>query len=238
MMEKAMAEKRPVVYIMASKRNGTLYTGVTSDLGLRVSQHKTGLVEGFTRKYGVHMLVYYERHDEMRSAIIREKQIKKWNRAWKLKLIERENPEWRDLSDELQWHWIPACAGMTEAAVAVGGNDRACGHLRKSSQKPGVRTAPSLRSQATWAGGAQAGVHGHFEGIATEEACGEEQDFEILDFAGPRVHPHDHVIAKLFGFLFRVGRTLVNIQDIPFTVISESQFRFHRRSFSDPCRAM
>ena len=93
---KAMEEKRPVVYIMASKRNGTLYTGVTSDLPRRVSQHSTGLVEGFTKKYGVHMLVYYERHDDMRSAIVREKQVKKWNRAWKLRLIERENPEWRD----------------------------------------------------------------------------------------------------------------------------------------------
>ena len=100
--KKAMVEKKPTVYIMASTRNGTLYTGVTSDLPRRVSQHKTGLVEGFTKKYGVHMLVYYERHNDMRSAIIREKQIKKWNRAWKLKLIERENPEWRDLSDELQ----------------------------------------------------------------------------------------------------------------------------------------
>ncbi len=99
---KAMEEKRPVVYIMASERNGTLYTGVTSDLPLRVSQHKTGVVEGFTKKYGVHTLVYYERYDDMRSAIIREKQIKNWNRAWKLELIERENPEWRDLSEELQ----------------------------------------------------------------------------------------------------------------------------------------
>ena len=97
-----MEEKRPAVYTMASKRNRTLYTGVTSDLTLRASQHKSGLAGGFAKKYGVHMLVYYERHDDMRSAIIREKQIKKWNRAWKLKLIERENPEWRDLSDELQ----------------------------------------------------------------------------------------------------------------------------------------
>ena len=96
-----MPEKRPAVYILASKRNGTLYTGVTSDLARRVGEHKNGLVEGFSRKYGVHILVYCEFHNDMRSAIAREKQIKKWNRAWKLRLIERENPDWRDLSDDL-----------------------------------------------------------------------------------------------------------------------------------------
>jgi putative endonuclease len=95
-----MWEKHPAVYILASKRNGTLYTGVTSDLARRVWEHKSDLVEGFTQKYGVHMLVYYEWHDDMHSAITREKQIKKWNRTWKLRLIERENPGWRDLSDE------------------------------------------------------------------------------------------------------------------------------------------
>ena len=95
-----MSEKRPAVYILASKRNGTLYVGVTSDLARRIGEHKNDLVEGFTQKYGVHMLVYYEMHDDMLSAITREKQINKWNRDWKLRLIERENPEWRDLSDE------------------------------------------------------------------------------------------------------------------------------------------
>ena len=95
-----MPEKHPAVYILASKRNGTLYTGVTSNLARRVAEHKNDLVEGFTKRYGVHMLVYCEWHDDMRSAITREKQIKKWNRAWKLRLIERDNPEWRDLSDE------------------------------------------------------------------------------------------------------------------------------------------
>jgi len=95
-----MWEKHPAVYILASKRNGTLYTGVTSDLARRVWEHKNDLVEGFTQKYGVHMLVHYEWHDDMHSAITREKQIKKWNRTWKLRLIERENPEWRDLRDE------------------------------------------------------------------------------------------------------------------------------------------
>jgi len=95
-----MWEKHPAVHILASKRNGTLYTGVTSDLARRVWEHKNDLVEGFTQKYGVHMLVHYEWHDDMHSAITREKQSKKWNRTWKLRLIERENPEWRDLRDE------------------------------------------------------------------------------------------------------------------------------------------
>jgi putative endonuclease len=89
--------KQPAVYILASKRNGTLYIGVTSNLQKRAWEHKNNLVEGFTRRYGVHRLVYYELHEDMVSAIRREKQIKKWNRAWKLELIERENPDWRDL---------------------------------------------------------------------------------------------------------------------------------------------
>ena len=85
------------IYIMASRRNGTLYIGVTSNLVQRVWQHKQGLVEGFTRKYGVKMLVYFEPHETAESAITREKQLKKWERAWKIKLIEQSNPEWRDL---------------------------------------------------------------------------------------------------------------------------------------------
>jgi putative endonuclease len=89
--------KQPCVYILASKRNGTLYVGVTSDLVKRCWEHRTGLVEGFTRKHSVHMLVYYEMHEDMLAAIAREKQIKKWNRAWKLRMVERGNPEWRDL---------------------------------------------------------------------------------------------------------------------------------------------
>jgi putative endonuclease len=91
--------KQPAVYILASKRNGALYVGVTSDLKKRVWEHKNHLVEGFTKRYGVHQLVYYELHAEIVSAIRREKQIKKWNRSWKLDLIERENPKWRDLWD-------------------------------------------------------------------------------------------------------------------------------------------
>ena len=93
--------KTYAVYIMASKRNGTLYTGVTNDLQRRVYEHKHGLVDGFTKKYHVHMLVWYELTDSIESAIQREKQIKKWNRNWKLKLIEEKNPQWEDLSLEL-----------------------------------------------------------------------------------------------------------------------------------------
>jgi putative endonuclease len=93
--------KQPAVYILASKQNGTLYVGVTSNLQKRAWEHKNDLVEGFTRKYGVHQLVYYELHEDMISAINREKQMKKWNRAWKLELIERQNPGWRDLWEEI-----------------------------------------------------------------------------------------------------------------------------------------
>jgi putative endonuclease len=84
--------RQPAVYILASKRNGTLYIGVTSNLQKRAWEHKNDLVEGFTRRYGVHHLVYFELHEDMISAIRREKQMKKWNRAWKLQLIERQNP--------------------------------------------------------------------------------------------------------------------------------------------------
>ena len=94
--------KKPHVYILASKRNGTLYTGVTSNLAQRVEQHKNDAVDGFTRHYGVHLLVWCEEHDSMVSAIAREKAIKKWHRSWKLCLIEEMNPTWRDLSEEFQ----------------------------------------------------------------------------------------------------------------------------------------
>ena len=89
--------KQPCVYMLASKRDGVLYVGVTSDLAQRVGLHKQDLTEGFTKKYGVHLLVYYEMHHTMPDAIRREKQLKKWNRAWKVRLIEQLNPEWRDL---------------------------------------------------------------------------------------------------------------------------------------------
>lgn len=91
--------KQFYVYILASRRNGTLYTGVTSNLVQRVWQHKRGLVEGFASKYRVKDLVYFEVHQAALSAIAREKQIKKWKRAWKLKLIEENNPDWSDLYD-------------------------------------------------------------------------------------------------------------------------------------------
>jgi putative endonuclease len=89
------------VYILASRRNGTLYVGVTSDLARRVSEHRSGAVAGFVRDYGVHRLVFAEFHETMEGAIVREKRIKKWRRAWKLKMIDRHNPQWRDLSDEV-----------------------------------------------------------------------------------------------------------------------------------------
>lgn len=92
---------QPTVYILASKKNGTLYVGVTSDLIKRVWQHKSNLVEGFTKKYAVHDLVYYEAHDTMESAISREKNIKAWKRAWKIELIEKSNLIWRDLYHDL-----------------------------------------------------------------------------------------------------------------------------------------
>ncbi len=93
-------EKNPSVYILASRRNGTLYIGVTSDLHQRMAEHKQGLIEGFTKKYGVKLLVYYETHPTMDAAIRREKQLKEWRRLWKIRLIESMNPEWVDLFDE------------------------------------------------------------------------------------------------------------------------------------------
>jgi len=92
---------QPCVYILASDKNGTLYTGVTSDLVRRIWEHKSGSNEGFTKKYDVHFLVWYEQHETMESAINREKVLKKWERAWKIELIEKLNPEWRDLYQEI-----------------------------------------------------------------------------------------------------------------------------------------
>ena len=89
--------KQPCVYMMASVRNGTLYAGVTSDLITRVSQHRADLIEGFTKKYGVHRLVWFEFHETMAEAIAREKLIKNWKRAWKIDLIQVSNPYWLDL---------------------------------------------------------------------------------------------------------------------------------------------
>jgi putative endonuclease len=93
--------QQPCVYLLASKRNGTLYAGVTSDLVQRIWQHKNDLVERFTKRYGVHALVWYEVCGTMEGTIAREEAIKEWKRAWKIKLIEDSNPEWLDLYEEL-----------------------------------------------------------------------------------------------------------------------------------------
>jgi putative endonuclease len=92
-----MLERRPCVYVLASKERGTLYVGVTSDLIKRIWEHKNNVVDGFTKKYRVHNLVWYEQHGTMEAAILREKAIKEWKRAWKLELIESTNPHWDDL---------------------------------------------------------------------------------------------------------------------------------------------
>jgi putative endonuclease len=97
----------PCTYLLASHRNGTLYVGVTSNLLRRLYQHREGLIEGFTSDYGVHRLVWFERHATMVSAIMREKRIKKWNRAWKRALIEKANPEWRDLAVDFGFEALP-----------------------------------------------------------------------------------------------------------------------------------
>ena len=102
-----MNEIDPCVYILASQRNGTLYIGVTSDITGRISIHKQDLIDGFTKRYRVHMLVYIERLDTMVAAIAREKQLKKWPRARKIELIERHNPGWRDLYSEVSGYIDP-----------------------------------------------------------------------------------------------------------------------------------
>ncbi|MCK5241514.1 GIY-YIG nuclease family protein [bacterium] len=93
--------KQPCVYILASRNNGTLYVGVTSNLIKRVWEHKNHLVEGFTKRYAVHRLVWYEAHESMESAIVREKAIKEWKRKWKIELIEKNNPGWIELYAEI-----------------------------------------------------------------------------------------------------------------------------------------
>ena len=93
--------KQPCVYILASGWDGTLYVGVTSDLIKRVWEHKNDMIEGFTKTYRVHSLVWFEQHESMESAILREKAIKEWKRAWKVELIEESNPKWQDLYDTL-----------------------------------------------------------------------------------------------------------------------------------------
>lgn len=92
---------QPFVYILANKRHGVLYTGVTSDLRARIAQHKSGAVVGFSKRYNVHDLVYFEPHETMADAITREHQVKRWKRHWKVEMIERHNPDWRDRFEEL-----------------------------------------------------------------------------------------------------------------------------------------
>ena len=94
-------ERIPSVYILASQPNGTLYIGVTSHLIKRIWEHKNDLVDGFTKKYHIHTLVWYELHDDIKSAIQREKQLKKWNREWKFRLIHKMNPAWDDLYETI-----------------------------------------------------------------------------------------------------------------------------------------
>lgn len=100
-IQERIMNKAFCVYILASKQNGTLYVGVTSDLIKRIWQHKKGVADGFTKKYGVKKLVYYEQHENAESAIHREKQLKKWKRQWKLELIKKVNAKWDDLYDSL-----------------------------------------------------------------------------------------------------------------------------------------
>ena len=94
---------RPAEYIVCDRRHGTLYTGVTSDLARRIWEHRRGTVEGFTRRYGLKLLAWYEVNETMEAAITREKHIKAWKRSWKVKLIERTNPTWRDLYEDLNY---------------------------------------------------------------------------------------------------------------------------------------
>ncbi|PKG37497.1 GIY-YIG nuclease family protein [Psychromonas sp. Urea-02u-13] len=94
-----MAEKQPCTYMLSNKKEGVLYIGVTSNLRQRIAQHKAGVVKGFSQKYNLKNLVYFEMHETMFDAITREKQLKHWNRTWKVSLINKQNPEWQDLSE-------------------------------------------------------------------------------------------------------------------------------------------
>jgi putative endonuclease len=97
-----MIARQPCVYILASRERGTLYVGVTSNLVKRVWEHRSHVIDGFTKKYRVHDLVWFEQHETMESAILREKAIKEWQRAWKVRLIEESNPQWQDRYPDLQ----------------------------------------------------------------------------------------------------------------------------------------
>ncbi len=112
-----MQEKLFYVYILASRRNGTLYIGVTSDLVKRIFEHKAGLVPGFTKRYGVKLLVYYETYATAEQAILREKRMKEWRRAWKLELIERKNSGWKDLYYDLLGPGLRRDDGYNEIVI-------------------------------------------------------------------------------------------------------------------------
>jgi len=89
------------IYILTSKKNGTLYIGLTNNLVRRIFEHKSGLIKGFTKKYSVNKLVYFENYSDINAAILREKRLKKWKRQWKIEMIQKENPEWEDLYEDL-----------------------------------------------------------------------------------------------------------------------------------------
>jgi len=103
--------KAGYVYIMASRRNGTIYIGVTNDLIRRIAEHRSGKIRGFTSKYGCKLLVWFEAYDEMEQARLRELRMKEWKRQWKLRVIEEMNPDWNDLFESLCQNWTPAFAG-------------------------------------------------------------------------------------------------------------------------------
>ena len=110
-------ESQYYVYILTNKKNGTLYIGVTNDLERRLREHKNKVNEGFTKKYGLDRLVYFEKFQFIKEAIQREKNMKKWKRHWKIKRIQEENPEWKDLSKDWFVEQIPAYAGMTNRKI-------------------------------------------------------------------------------------------------------------------------
>lgn len=119
------------VYILASRRNGTLYIGVTNDLLRRTWEHKGDLIEGFTKKYGVHILAWYEWHDDINAAIAREKRLKRWNRAWKIALIERRNSGWNDLYPRLLGEIALPDPGTSARVVLDGSNSHFLGLERR-----------------------------------------------------------------------------------------------------------
>ncbi|MBO9713513.1 GIY-YIG nuclease family protein [Sphingomonas sp.] len=129
-------DKLPAVYIVASRPNGTLYTGVTSDLLGRIHQHREKTFRGFTAEHDVNRLVWFEIHHEMEPAIIREKRIKEWRRAWKIELIERDNPQWRDLAED---YGFPPLPKPKKPSSRRKPGPRAAGDVARS---PGSRLSP------------------------------------------------------------------------------------------------